>query len=72
MTYWQRVVPVIWKYLNITGKLISHYDVNALCALHLNIFQKSYQTDVLFSVDFQHLSREQLAYTGELLLLCWY
>lgn len=37
-----------------------------LRALLLNIFQKSYQTDVLFSIDFQHLSREQLAYTGEL------
>ena len=41
-----------------------------LMLLSLNPCQKSYQTDVLFSIDFQHLSRKQLAYTGEL-LLCW-
>lgn len=33
------------------------------------MLQESYQIDVLFSVDFQHLSREQLAYTGELLVI---
>lgn len=47
----------------------NEFHIVTLIALSLNTFWKSYQTDVLFSVDFQHLSREQLAYTGELFVI---
>lgn len=59
------VIPIIWEHFkHCLGKWISYCDAHVL-----STFQKSYHTDVLFSIDFQHLSREQLAYTGELFII---